>query len=1083
MGFDLDPLDDVLPEPAAINARAGGKFQPKAKARPRKGTSASVPSTISNATKEKTIRPTTTGSDTTQSLRPIDVIQNGLNDTVGSSLDTSEIGGSKDTLKDHEGLVGGVSFTDNNRSLASVSSLSQVFASGEDVGTTGAPPSETGAPHPGAISDGNGDWHSSFGKKLKNYEGSPSELQFPHESRSSFLVNPSSQLLVEDLGSTDALHSEVAASDGNGDWVSSFGKSVGEADTLGFDLDPFDDILPGPATSNVRGSGKFQPKAKSQPRKETSASVTTTLPDVTKEKPVTLASIGIDAAQSVQPANVVGNRLTDSVGPSSTTSGMLGAKEPLIEHVGSFSGVTFCDDDRSSVMVNPSGPLDAIDALHSEVAISDGNGDWNSSYGKSTGENADIFSGLEYLDDFLSQPATVTVSAASKPQPQVNMNALPGNKFLESYPVYTDAEGRLSPSEAQNLPASNNKDIGEEPGISILSSVDLAAAVYDPTPDQTYPILSVTEDQAGGRQADVCKNDQDFQIDNRRLQPEEVEAFSGLEALDILSKATLASGQHMGENPSQSKLHTDKDKPSFDVPHPDTVESVSCSQDAHLLPSETEYMDEDSIPAFPAGEVLDFSSVRFSDSASTDPTYELPVNNKDLAKSANLDAAASGDVHSAGAGPKIPGSESSKGRKRKTSTGSVLSQKGQKSSTAGDKNETGKSSRRLRKRILTHELVGESEDEARDNGAKPAEPPINSVADEDRNRDDECKVKNLSRKKRAPRKSMKSVAENEKPVRKRKNANETGDKSTKEPPKKFSHSTRRKRRCVDKTLLETPEDEIDPQKLPIRDLIVLSEMRERMNKEASSSKVPLANQSADDSYLHDSLIMDGKLVLQNRVGHQMMMKKMLGFNQVVITLITSLTWTKHPLQDGRKVTQSCSMRYEWQYFAVQQFGTDFSMIMQLFPGRTRNQVKLKYKMEERKHPLRLLKLRQIVPKHSCMGLVLARTKNKLENIGSQFQLDASLCYLLCVSMVENHCKDFISFADHSHFELVIEQLKQVAAQEEQNSKQENSVGLTGVEEEMEEVTLETNMYIQEVPSFLLKMYVLISGQKLICSTF
>uniref|UniRef100_F6I0M5 Myb-like domain-containing protein n=1 Tax=Vitis vinifera TaxID=29760 RepID=F6I0M5_VITVI len=1002
MGFDLDPLDDVLPEPAAINARAGGKFQPKAKARPRKGTSASVPSTISNATKEKTIRPTTTGSDTTQSLRPIDVIQNGLNDTVGSSLDTSEIGGSKDTLKDHEGLVGGVSFTDNNRSLASVSSLSQVFASGEDVGTTGAPPSETGAPHPGAISDGNGDWHSSFGKKLKNYEGSPSELQFPRESRSSFLVNPSSQLLVEDLGSTDALHSEVAASDGNGDWVSSFGKSVGEADTLGFDLDPFDDILPGPATSNVRGSGKFQPKAKSQPRKETSASVTTTLPDVTKEKPVTLASIGIDAAQSVQPANVVGNRLTDSVGPSSTTSGMLGAKEPLIEHVGSFSGVTFCDDDRSSVMVNPSGPLDAIDALHSEVAISDGNGDWNSSYGKSTGENADIFSGLEYLDDFLSQPATVTVSAASKPQPQVNMNALPGNKFLESYPVYTDAEGRLSPSEAQNLPASNNKDIGEEPGISILSSVDLAAAVYDPTPDQTYPILSVTEDQAGGRQADVCKNDQDFQIDNRRLQPEEVEAFSGLETLDILSKATLASGQHMGENPSQSKLHTDKDKPSFDVPHPDTVESVSCSQDAHLLPSETEYMDEDSIPAFPAGEVLDFSSVRFSDSASTDPTYELPVNNKDLAKSANLDAAASGDVHSAGAGPKIPGSESSKGRKRKTSTGSVLSQKGQKSSTAVDKNETGKSSRRLRKRILTHELVDESEDEARDNGAKPAEPPINSVADEDRNRDDECKVKNLSRKKRAPRKSMKSVAENEKPVRKRKNANETGDKSTKEPPKKFSHSTRRKRRCVDKTLLETPEDEIDPQKLPIRDLIVLSEMRERMNKEASSSKVPLANQSADDSYLHDSFDngWETGATEQARASND---------DEENVRIQSSSHYINYQSYMDKTPTSRWSKSdTELFYEAVQQFGTDFSMIMQLFPGRTRNQVKLKYKMEERKHPLRLF--------------------------------EAST----------NRAKD------HSHFELVIEQLKQVAAQEEQNSKQENSVGLTGVEEEMEEVTLETN---------------------------
>ena len=49
-----------------------------------------------------------------------------------------------------------------------------------------------------------------------------------------------------------------------------------------------------------------------------------------------------------------------------------------------------------------------------------------------------------------------------------------------------------------------------------------------------------------------------------------------------------------------------------------------------MLPSDTDYIDEDSILALPAGEVLDFSSVRFSDSASADPTYELPVNNEDL---------------------------------------------------------------------------------------------------------------------------------------------------------------------------------------------------------------------------------------------------------------------------------------------------------------------------------------------------------------------------------------------------------------------------------------------------------------------
>lgn len=36
-----------------------------------------------------------------------------------------------------------------------------------------------------------------------------------------------------------------------------------------------------------------------------------------------------------------------------------------------------------------------------------------------------------------------------------------------------------------------------------------------------------------------------------------------------------------------------------------------------------------------------------------------------------------------------------------------------------------------------------------------------------------------------------------------------------------------------------------------------------------------------------------------------------------------------------------------------QFGTDLSMIQQLFPGRTRRQVKLKYKKEERQHPSKL----------------------------------------------------------------------------------------------------------------------------------
>lgn len=133
---------------------------------------------------------------------------------------------SQGALKDSESLVG-VSFIDNNRSLVPESSPSRVFAPGDDVGAAGAPPSEIDGPNSAAVSDDNGDWSSSLGKKLTNYEGSPSGLQFPHENRISFPVSPSSHI-VEDLGSSGALYSEVAPSNGNGDWVSSFGKSVGE---------------------------------------------------------------------------------------------------------------------------------------------------------------------------------------------------------------------------------------------------------------------------------------------------------------------------------------------------------------------------------------------------------------------------------------------------------------------------------------------------------------------------------------------------------------------------------------------------------------------------------------------------------------------------------------------------------------------------------------------------------------------------------------------------------------------------------------------------------------------------------------
>lgn len=135
----------------------------------------------------------------------------------------------------------------------------------------------------------------------------------------------------------------------------------------------------------------------------------------------------------------------------------------------------------------------------------------------------------------------------------------------------------------------------------------------------------------------------------------------------------------------------------------------------------------------------------------------------------------------------LQAAESGKGE---TSTAPNLLQKRQKTATAVEENDGGKSSRQLRQRVA-FQLIDEANDEDNENGGFCAEPPSTSNVDEDY--DDGCRVESTSQKKRAPRKSKKPEAENGKPVRKRKRANEVADHSTKEPPKKFSHSTRRNR--------------------------------------------------------------------------------------------------------------------------------------------------------------------------------------------------------------------------------------------------------------------------------------------------
>lgn len=113
------------------------------------------------------------------------------------------------------------------------------------------------------------------------------------------------------------------------------------------------------------------------------------------------------------------------------------------------------------------------------------------------------------------------------------------------------------------------------------------------------------------------------------------------------------------------------------------------------------------------------------------------------------------------------------------------------SSVAGETEKVGKPSRQLRKRA-TCKPVDPVEDEYVEE-EDDLDPAYTSNIDELEEHDDECGLDNASKKKRASSSKKKSMAR--KPSQKRKRANEDSDKPAKGPPKKFSHSTRRRKRC------------------------------------------------------------------------------------------------------------------------------------------------------------------------------------------------------------------------------------------------------------------------------------------------
>ncbi|PIA35825.1 hypothetical protein AQUCO_03400015v1 [Aquilegia coerulea] len=715
---------------------------------------------------------------------------------------------------------------------------------------------------------------------------------------------------------------------------------------MAMDLDSFDEILSEPTGRNARAGAKFQPKGKPQPRKEKQSTVPTSLNDVAKDTVVTTATVHQDNLQSVsltQMPDVMSTTLTDSL-PKLPQNQELGNSTEVFH-----SGFPVPDGDRNST------PVD-ISFLHSELTTSDTHGDLQSGFAGI--ETAEIYSGF----DEVFCESTAAASTARKFQPRTKVNAQPKNKFP---PFRAGPEGSISHDEVPMFHASNVQDVEGGRGQSSLSSVDCStlrqSSLSPPNPSSEY----VPQEKVHIRESGSSDYGEGFLIDTERLGAEE-QAFHELDSCNA-GTWTTSNGN------------------------------------SQQFPSEIEYID-----------------------GHLHPASELPASG-DLTHHGAPGSSAfipQEGVESQGV-PIISGKESTRSRRTKSATEledsgkkvharsvEELSQEtlDERPLNAADKGiESGKSSRRLRKRsnapVHADEMEGGTEEV--DPEAEPSTCPL---VDEDVYSDggDKCREDTSHHKKTAIK--AKPEGQKEKTGPKRKKSVEGPDALGKEPPKKkFSHSTRRNRRSVNKTLLETPEDEIDPQNLPIKDLILLGELREkRMKKDGVVSNDTLPNQTyvnnffpeddfynQDDPYANDPYANDPYPFEDEPFGSEQVPKAAplkLNYHSFMTRNTSKKRWSK----------QETELFYE----AIRQFGTDFAMIEKIFPGRERRQWVLKYKNEERRHPMKL---------HDALT-------NRLKG--------------------------------HSHLELAIEKLQQAAAEAEQNSDCEmESVGISG---EAEDKSPETN---------------------------
>ncbi|KAL2940604.1 Pro-opiomelanocortin B [Bienertia sinuspersici] len=332
------------------------------------------------------------------------------------------------------------------------------------------------------------------------------------------------------------------------------------------------------------------------------------------------------------------------------------------------------------------------------------------------------------------------------------------------------------------------------PSVSFASASPLRPCNSEFAPDQS--IDKILQDSVCYEEP-VVSDDGDFQIDVKQLGAGD---FSCLDSIEKRAVKLLPKPKAQGDRQNSSAA----------VSHlPHAVESLE-------PPSEHQHVTKDgSIHVGKLDTASDAFHIRLDDSCSLDPSMYQP----DTVVSDNTDSLVPGDL------PQQISGENHGERRSYDAFGSSVKSVAEGFLSRSEGNDMGL------------DLDG-IHDGFHENSSSYDKALNESASNRVENNEGENLGEEISQKKK-PRKSKKEPAAKDKPTRKRKTAAQKPDESTEKPPKKFPHAIRRKR-SVDKSLLEAPEDELDLQRVPIKDLIVFAEYRERQAKKDAATVPPAA---------------------------------------------------------------------------------------------------------------------------------------------------------------------------------------------------------------------------------------------------